>query len=345
MIPQLRSGESSSIRSDVVRRSPIAFGIVSSFERPQTVAQLVDSLGGEHPVFIHHDYTKRADFRITRPNVTFIDDWLPTGWGDWNLVRAIRRLVGAAMSETDCDYFQLLSPSCLPIKPIADFEQHVAADSADVHMDAVCLDRDVEAMMSHGFRVFAPQRSLRQRALRRMGRWFAGSDARIVERDGLAFRERSPRAQAGPMPAQARLALAAMRIARRTSVFGRGHARSSWVGSTWWGANRRACEYLLAQSETDALARHYSRSILCDESYFATVFGSHGGLRLGPSNHLISRFDDSHPTPLAMDDFDALLASPRFFARKFPADPAVPIRQAVLSHLGRSKGVFLSAVG
>lgn len=66
------------------------------------------------------------------------------------------------MAMGSFDYFQLLSGTCLPIKPIAAFENFVEKSNSDVNMDMMCLDQDVEAMMSHGFRMFARDKSLRQ---------------------------------------------------------------------------------------------------------------------------------------------------------------------------------------
>jgi hypothetical protein len=40
-----------------------------------------------------------------------------------------------------------------------------------------------------------------------------------------------------------------------------------------------------------------------------------------------------------MDDVDSLRASPAFFARKFPDDPAAPVRTAVLGELAAAPPV------
>ena len=53
----------------------------------------------------------------------------------------------------------------------------------------------------------------------------------------------------------------------------------------------------------------------------------------GPMNHFIQRFDHAHPGRIEENDLQQLKAIPAFFARKFPDDPAAPIRIRVLAEL------------
>ena len=166
----------------------LAFGILCAREDPATIAQLVDSLGPDALVLIHHDVSKRPtpDLR-GRPNVRFVRDPVITGWGEWSLCAAILRLLRDGLAEPRWDYFQLLSGSCLPIKRVDAFERFLEASRADANVDMVALDEDPVALMSHGFRAFAPADSLRHRALRRLRRWYLGDRPRWVNRQGLGF--------------------------------------------------------------------------------------------------------------------------------------------------------------
>jgi hypothetical protein len=55
--------------------------------------------------------------------------------------------------------------------------------------------------------------------------------------------------------------------------------------------------------------------------------------RKGAFSHFINRFDNVHPRKIDLEDIQVLRASQAYFARKFPDDPAAPVRQRVLSEL------------
>jgi len=313
----------------------IAFGILSSREDPASIAQLVAALGPRARVFVHHDPTHRPTPALA---ARLIPDPIATRWGDWSLCEAVLKLLRAACAEPGWDYFQLLSAACLPIRPLAAFEHHVRHSPDTVHMDHVGLDRDPAALMSHGFRAYAPLDSPGHRILRRGRRWYLGPDPPRDDRQGLSFALAPPPRGTAPL---ARLAVRGMRRVAHGTVPGFAHPFDErfrcHVGSTWWGARRAACESLAAQPDDGELQRYFRRMLVPDECYFQTLLGN-GGWRIGESNHLISRFEGAHPRPLGLSDLPVFARSPRFFARKFPDDPSAPVRRAVLAGLSDANG-------
>jgi hypothetical protein len=312
----------------------LAFGILSARELPGSIVQLVDALGPGAYVTIHHDESKSARPALRRDNVRFVDRTVRTAWGEWSLCEAVLRLMRTALEDSTWGYFQLLSGSCLPIKPIEAFRSHVASTHDDVNMDLVALDNDPPALMSHGFRAYAPLGSVQHRVLRRLRRWHLGGDPDWNDREGLGFALR--RAQ-DPITPGARLALAVMRRLSRGPLPCFGHPfdlprRRCFVGSTWWGARRAVCEYLVSQPAESVLQRYFQDVLIPDEFYFQTLIGN-AGCRIAASNHLISRFDESHPVRLAVPDLPTIDASPRFFARKFPDDPRADVRAQVMARI------------
>src|SRR5690606_8850071 len=117
-------------------------------------ASLVDALGASHPILVHHDWSQQAEFPLNRPGVSFVPQPQRTGWADWKFSRGILHLVAEAVRTQQFDYFQLLSPTCLPVRPMKAFEEHLAAAGADFLVDAVALDSDPTALMSHGWRSY-----------------------------------------------------------------------------------------------------------------------------------------------------------------------------------------------
>jgi len=313
--------------------APLAFGILSSREDPRAVTQLIAALGPTARVFVHHDLTQRPAPALSASGARLVPDPVATRWGAWSLCAAVLKLVRAACEDPDWHYFQLLSATCLPIRPLAEFEHHVSHSPAQVHLDQVALADDPVALMSHGFRAYAPMDTLAHRALRRLRRWYLGPGPGRVDRQGLSF-SLPPPDRAARVPA--RLAAAAMRRIAQGSVPGFPHpfgdSLRCHAGSTWWGACRAACESIAQQPDDGELLRYCRRMLVPDEFFFQTLLAN-GGWRIGESNHLVSRFEDAHPVPIGLADLPVLRASPRFFARKFPDDPGAPVRRAVLAGL------------
>ena len=157
---------------------------MSAFQRSTTVSQLVSTLGGR-PVVIHHDFNQRPDFRIDEPNVAFVPNPAVTGWGTWGFCEAIVRTLEYCLANVPFDYFQLLSPTCLPLRPIDEFESYVSRSGYDGNVDLIELTRDRDVMMTFGWRFLAPRGTLMLAALRRARSWYFSRDVSSRHRSGL----------------------------------------------------------------------------------------------------------------------------------------------------------------
>ena len=312
----------------------ITFGIITANETPQAVLQLVDLIGPQHRVVIHHDFSKQPEFRIRRSNVHFIDEPQITRWGDWSLCEAILMTMRAALRLGSFDYFQLVSGTCLPIRPIAEFEQFVELSTSDVNMDLICLDEDVEAMMSHGFRLFARDQSLRQRLLRRTRRWYYGERPATEQRSGLGIQTRALAGPFATLPPQAQVARILMQVARRGIMFDHpyGNVWLPYIGSTWFGCQPAVCEHLSYRNMDDPTLEFMRSASLADELYFQTLVGN-SPFSIGPSNHLISDFAESHPRWLGLNDLPRLSHSAKYFARKFANDSHCGVRREIIERV------------
>src|SRR3954447_10256317 len=99
----------------------IVFLVMSAVSKPGTVDQLARALA-PHCVLVHHDFSQSPEFPLSAPNVRFVPDPKRTGWGVFGLVEGIFHSFRYALANLEFDYLQLLSPTCLPIKPLRDFE-------------------------------------------------------------------------------------------------------------------------------------------------------------------------------------------------------------------------------
>lgn len=303
---------------------------MSAIHPPATVQDLVDSLGSRHRVLVHHDFSQQADFSLDGPRLAFVEQPAQTGWGEWSFTKGILRLLEVALDGPDFDYFQLLSPTCLPIRPIVELEQHLGSIGADFHADYLRLEDDPVTLMSHGWRAYSREGSLRFRLLRRCYLWYFGNELRFENRVGLGF-PAPPGEGAG---AAARLRSRASHWMMRQAAAGRGftHAFSRQVpcyaGSTWFSASRKGCEYLHSRSRESVVARSFSELHMPDEFFFPTMIAV-SGLKVAPAVHYISHFDGARPMWLEPADLPALEASDRFIARKFRVEIDDPLRIAI----------------
>ncbi len=308
------------------RRPRILFLVMSAVSKAGTVDQLAHALA-PHQVLVHHDVSQTPDFELHAPNVLFVPQPKRTGWAVFGFVEAIFHSLAHALTHLDFDYVQLLSPACLPIKPMADFERHVSG-TEDAHFDCIDLLQDRDALMSVGYRAFTAENSLLHRAARRLpAMYFGNSTAR---RDEAGVWLRSGGGQ-GLLPALAATALQAL---SRTPL-GRqlpGQALRPYYGSTWFGARRHIAEGMLQAMQRPGMYEHFSRVRIAEEFLIPSLIMQLRP-RKGPLNHCIQTFHEAHPGTFGLQDMNRLRRTPAWFARKFADDPDAPVRLQVLSEL------------
>jgi hypothetical protein len=312
----------------------IVFGILSANEPREALTQLVDSLGKDDSIVVHHDYSKQPGFKLDRSHAYVIPDFIETGWGSPSLPRAVFHLIRTALTRDRFDYFQLLSASCLPLRPIADLKDHLASRELPIHADLLDLDSDERVMMSHGHRVFCRAEKLAARLLNRSRRWYLGDDPVAIQQANLSIHERSdPAAQLTALQWLGKQ----VHVAARVGILDNHpfHAGlTPFVGSLWFCLRRDVCEYLVQQEASSSLVPYLMGLKVCDEILFPTLLGN-SGFEVHESNHLVSDFIGSHPRPFDRRDLQTLADSDKFFARKFSTDIHDGPRQSVLGRIGR----------
>ncbi len=313
----------------------IEFVIISAVHSAAAVAQVARALA-PHRVLIHHDFAQTPAFEIDAPNVTFVPNPKRTGWACWGFSEAIFHSLQYAVEHHAFDYLQLLSPSCLPIRPLREFEAHVASPDFDADFDYVDLLDDLDALMTVGYRAFSPEHSLRHRILRRLSSLYFGPGAARPRRDvaGVQLLTGAATNSRGELTTRARIALRVIQAWSRPKV-GRHifdeHFRASF-GSVWFGARCEVVSQILERFADPSLRRYFSRMRIADEFLIPTLLRATGARRRH-SNHFVNTFDESRPNWLREEDFDRLRECGAYFARKFRDDPFDTLRQRVLNEL------------
>lgn len=314
-------------------RPSIVFGILSAAHRPDTLQQLVRALA-DYPVVVHHDFSQQPDFRIDEPNVTFVSNYARTGWASWGLMDSITRTIRFCGEQFQYDYLQFLSPVDLPIRPLADFEALVAADDHDVAVDVLDMNADELVFMTFAFRAYAAENSLPYRLMWHAREAYFGDDYRTTVRGGLAVPTDASRRDDGKLTLGARcgrsFTTGLVRLVRR---FGNPIMRSPvMAGSAWFGGRRDACDYLVEKLEDPVVLARFKPVFCAPEMLISTVFAQ-SAFRRRPGNHVINEFDGARPLWFGPEDYDRLVASGQYFARKFPDDPTAAIRLRMLERI------------
>jgi hypothetical protein len=310
----------------------IVFLIMSAIGKPALIDRLAFALA-PHLVLVHHDFSQTPAFHLTAPNVMFVPNPKRTGWAVFGFVDGIFHSMRYALEHLDFEYLQLLSPTCLPIKPLQEFEAHVAGP-AEAHFDAIDLLRDRDALMSVGYRAFTPQGSLRFRVLRRLSNAYYETSSGRRDEAGVWLRT------GGGRTLLSRIALASANAFSWPSI-GRhifDDAFRPYYGSTWFGAKRRVIAGMVDVFQAPGVRDYFSRLCIADEFVIPTLL-THVGGRKGPMNHFVQPFNGAHPGEISEEQFEQLRRSTAYFARKFPADPAAPVYSWVLRELAGADAV------
>lgn len=309
----------------------IAFGVLSSKHSAGAIDEIAH-LVFPHPVYVHHDFTKQANFAPTASNVQILQQAVKTSWGDWSLVEASLCLMSKAMEDPDISYFQLLSEACLPVRPIGEFENFLQTNQPDAMIDMIPLIQET-ALFSHGWRYFQ-YNNLTMRMLRRVSIWIWGEDVRYQAVGSVNLRLSNMEVNMSAIFRKFIGKCVLYIFSKHThNKFAESGLQQLAIGGQWFGASRRVVKWLLlSRNHYVIFTRHYQRSHIPDESYFHTLLLNAKlaglSLRFWPSNH-VSFWNGCHSGPdlLTSQDNHRVCASGKFFARKFSLDKTDQLRK------------------
>lgn len=113
-----------------------------------------------------------------------------------------------------------------------------------------------------------------------------------------------------------------------------------WYGGLWGMLSREFCEWLVESSSTQAYARALRHTKIPDEFFFQTMIkGSPLAHTLDPDPHRYLCFDKgaSGPRTLTSGDFDGIIGSTAFFARKFDETTDAEVLRRLAVRIGASR--------
>lgn len=320
----------------------IVFGILSSNNTDVAIQQIIDAIGSNHPIIIHHDFSKQAEFQVTGHNVHVLKDYAITSWGGWSLVDAVIKLMEYALENIpDWDYFQLLSDTCLPIQPISKFETYLDTVKPDANISCINITDNQLVFLSHGHRAFSSKKNISYKLLRKINYWSnklrGATGSQMVE--GLTLpvytRDNNPVIRLFTHSLQGALLKLAQRYVNHPFSTG----TECYVGSQFFGCSHAVCQGIKTwmSEHSDVVTVIQDETVIPDEFFFQTVIGNLHLARYEPTNHLINFFDSTtrHGAEFEVSDFERLKASGKFFARKFSKNPEDAMRLKMLDNIKR----------
>ena len=113
--------------------------------------------------------------------------------------------------------------------------------------------------------------------------------------------------------------------------------RTLRLSSAWPTLRRNAVRRLLDVIENDhRLVRHYRRTYIPDESFYATVLLNDPDLHMADDTLRFLRWVGPHPRVLRLSDLRDMLQSPDLFARKVDLDVDAALLDALDVHIAPS---------
>ncbi len=300
----------------------LAFLILSHVD-PQQVHRLASRLVTlyDAPVVIHHDFNQSLanTSSYTGMPVRFVQPHVVTNWGGLSTVDAVLRGLELLRTWRDPDWFTLLSGSDYPTRQPDEVRAELGAGRCDAYLDHrlirhASITEPTEGDSSPPFGLHNPSYPAKAYDRYVSVRWKVPWVTRSLHFTTKQVRIRHPW------------------IAGRQSPFRRGV--ECYAGEFWFSGNRNAMGTLLKQTRLHSRLREYYRTRPnVDESFFHTIL-CNSDLRVMNDHR---RYIDwpkpsKHPKTLDMSDFDRIIASGNWFARKFLPDHHV--LDALDRHLG-----------
>jgi hypothetical protein len=285
--------------------------LITAYTDPEMLGALVDRLAHDRAlVFIHWDRRSAVNImevlndRFERPRVFLLKNCIRVNWGGRSHVEAIMKLIEEALKHADVGRLHLLSGQCYPVRPLSDLFDHFDSQPTQECLKAFPLPD---------------------------GRWGRkGGLSRIITYQPCdVFNAKVLTVRR--LLNTAALMQEALGIKRSYPS----HLPKLYGGCTWWSLTRKCLVWVMGRHHNDTRFFDRLRNTFCSEEIFfpTMVMASPFARNLCESNlHYIdwSKRNGSQPAFLDLSDLDSILASGKYFARKFSTTVSGPLIDALL---------------
>jgi hypothetical protein len=299
--------------------------LITSYRPPEQLLRLLATLRRaqpEAPIVVHHDrFRSEWNAALVAPigGVHVVTSDTPLEWGDFSIVKAVWKSLSWMVENLEFDWVVLLSEQDYPIVPLIQLEHELSSSSVDAFIEAepIGLIEDLDARkdrdLRYNFRyVQLPRFGVMARLPPKLRRPIASIGNNV---NGALYRlQRKFTAYVYPDGLPLRLGL-------RVKHAPFSEAFPCWYGPMQMALSRRASvavtEYIASH---DDYVRHYARTVIPDESATATIICNDPTLKVKNGMLHWTRWTDGglgHPDVVGWGDFEEIVSSGKFFARKF----------------------------
>jgi Core-2/I-Branching enzyme len=275
--------------------------IILAHKNPRQLSRLVEKLKYSYcDCWIHVD--RKSDhnqfaFLSGHTNVFFIQPTLRVDWGCFNTVEAMLfALRQTSTAEQQYDYFNFISGQDYPIRPAEDFVDFLKSYSGSQFMNNGPYEDSPQSV--HRFKQY---------------------HFNDVQVPGIQYFQKLSNKLLPP---------------RRFS-----YPHEIRKGSQWMAISREAVLFILDFLKRNSNYPQYFRRVhIPDEFFFQTILHN-SPLRQTidhPNLHYVDWTENkAHPKLLTSDDFDRIISSDKFFARKFDIAKDASVLDAIDEHLSK----------
>ncbi len=298
--------------------------LVWTHAQPDHVLRLLRTLralSADSHIVVHHDRTncaldETAVAALGGTHVLYAAE--PMRWGDVSMLDALLRCLRWIEENLDYDWIVHLSGADYPIRPLRELEERLASEGKDGYIihDRLGTEDEVRDRREEAYRRYFYQ--YYQLPQLRLSRVLPGRARTVLRRRTERLKAVPAAMYVKPLPRGQ-----GVRVGRRSrrALFRDGYA--CYKGSLWVALSRKSVQcYLRTLRERPEIYRYYARTINPDESITATVLANDPTIQLDPDPLRYTNWVSGRPHPevLTTKDLEAMLASGKYFARKF--DPA-----------------------
>ena len=294
--------------------------MVVSYRNPDQVLRLVSALreGPASEVVVRHDQRRWPLGRgpVEERGGHLLDDGIEIDWGEFSYLEVLLNAIDWSLERFDPDWVLILSGQDYPLRPPADTERWLAAADEDAFLTSAWelpTDRRPEPPLEEFF-------------LRYAYRHFpvpARAPHTPKRLRGLLYTREMPQGLG-------------KRIGVRRARLPFGPDRRCFVSADWLTLSAKAARTVTAAARDDGrLIRHYRRSIIPSESFFATVLLNDPGLEVSREDRRFLSFAGPgvpHPDVLTSAQLEDLTGSGMHFARKFDSEVDAGVLDALDAH-------------
>jgi hypothetical protein len=282
---------------------------------------------------VHHDRFRSpwsADLVAPIGGVDVLTSEGPVSWGDFSIVDVTWKGLSWMVEHREFDWVIFLSEQDYPVAPLDRLEERLGQSGVDAFVEAspIHLVEDADLRMECDRRY--NYRYVKLPHLGVMASLPPGVRRPVADKASYANfvlykLQRKMTVFRYPDPLPLRLG-----VRPRRSPFS--PTFPCWYGSQWMALSRRAAERVVEfVGGHEDYVRHYSRTVIPDESATQTIVCNDPTLTICNQELHYIRFSSphGHPDEFRLGDVGELIGSGRYFARKFDID----VDDAVLAAL------------